>query len=100
MRSKRTAAIMAAIAIAAASLFADGLTARFCKVSGGRAPRPPVSGMNGALVRFAFQRIACIMESVGKRGGKMKIHRTYRFRLYPDKAQTELLARRFGCCRP
>lgn len=32
MRSKRTAAIMAAIAIAAASLFADGLTARFYDV--------------------------------------------------------------------
>lgn len=28
-----------------------------------------------------------------------KIHRTYRFRLYPTKAQTELLAKHFGCAR-
>ena len=28
-----------------------------------------------------------------------KIHRTYRFRLYPNKAQTELLAKHFGCAR-
>ena len=28
-----------------------------------------------------------------------KIHRTYRFRLYPNKAQTELLAKHFGCVR-
>ena len=28
-----------------------------------------------------------------------KIHRTYRFRLYPNEAQTELLAKHFGCAR-
>ena len=28
-----------------------------------------------------------------------KIHRTYKFRLYPTKAQTELLAKHFGCAR-
>ena len=28
-----------------------------------------------------------------------KINRTYKFRLYPNKAQTELLARHFGCAR-
>ena len=28
-----------------------------------------------------------------------KIHRTYKFRLYPTKAQTELLAKHFGCTR-
>ena len=28
-----------------------------------------------------------------------KIHRTYRFRLYPNKEQTELLAKHFGCTR-
>ena len=28
-----------------------------------------------------------------------KINRTYRFRLYPNKAQTELLAKHFGCSR-
>ena len=28
-----------------------------------------------------------------------KINRTYKFRLYPTKAQTELLARHFGCAR-
>ena len=28
-----------------------------------------------------------------------KIHRTYKFRLYPNKAQTELLAKHFGCAR-
>ena len=28
-----------------------------------------------------------------------KINRTYRFRLYPNKAQTELLAKHFGCAR-
>ena len=28
-----------------------------------------------------------------------KIHRTYKFRLYPNKAQTELLAKHFGCTR-
>ena len=28
-----------------------------------------------------------------------KINRTYRFRLYPTKAQTELLAKHFGCAR-
>nr|DAX48569.1 MAG TPA: endonuclease [Caudoviricetes sp.] len=28
-----------------------------------------------------------------------KIHRTYRFRLYPNKAQAELLAKHFGCAR-
>ena len=28
-----------------------------------------------------------------------KINRTYRFRLYPNKAQTELLAKHFGCDR-
>ena len=28
-----------------------------------------------------------------------KIHRAYRFRLYPNKAQTELLAKHFGCAR-
>ena len=27
------------------------------------------------------------------------IHRTYKFRLYPTKAQTELLAKHFGCAR-
>jgi hypothetical protein len=43
------AAIMAAIAMAAASLFADGLTARVYNVSGGRAPRSSVSGMNRLL---------------------------------------------------
>ena len=29
----------------------------------------------------------------------MLIQRAYRFRLYPAKAQEELLARHFGCCR-
>ena len=28
-----------------------------------------------------------------------KIHRTYKFRLYPNKAQTELLEKHFGCTR-
>ena len=28
-----------------------------------------------------------------------KIHRTYKFRLYPTKEQTELLAKHFGCAR-
>lgn len=28
-----------------------------------------------------------------------KINRTYKFRLYPNKQQTELLARHFGCAR-
>ena len=28
-----------------------------------------------------------------------KIHRTYKFRLYPNKEQTELLAKHFGCAR-
>ena len=28
-----------------------------------------------------------------------KIHRTYKFRLYPNKAQTELLTKHFGCTR-
>nr|DAN94147.1 MAG TPA: endonuclease [Caudoviricetes sp.] len=28
-----------------------------------------------------------------------KIHRTYKFRLYPTKVQTELLAKHFGCTR-
>lgn len=28
-----------------------------------------------------------------------KVHRVYRFRLYPTKAQTELLAKHFGCAR-
>lgn len=28
-----------------------------------------------------------------------KINRTYKFRLYPNKEQAELLARHFGCCR-
>ena len=28
-----------------------------------------------------------------------KIHRVYKFRLYPTKAQTELLAKHFGCAR-
>lgn len=28
-----------------------------------------------------------------------KINRTYKFRLYPNKAQTELLAKHFGCAR-
>jgi len=28
-----------------------------------------------------------------------KIHRTYKFRLYPNKAQTEFLAKHFGCAR-
>lgn len=28
-----------------------------------------------------------------------KINRTYKFRLYPNKAQTDLLARHFGCAR-
>ena len=28
-----------------------------------------------------------------------KIHRTYKFRLYPNKEQTELLAKHFGCTR-
>ena len=28
-----------------------------------------------------------------------KINRTYKFRLYPTKAQTELLAKHFGCAR-
>lgn len=28
-----------------------------------------------------------------------KINRTYRFRLYPNKAQTKLLAKHFGCAR-
>ena len=28
-----------------------------------------------------------------------KIHRAYRFRLYPNKEQTELLAKHFGCAR-
>ena len=28
-----------------------------------------------------------------------KIHRTYKFRLYPTEAQTELLAKHFGCTR-
>nr|DAX48567.1 MAG TPA: endonuclease [Caudoviricetes sp.] len=30
---------------------------------------------------------------------KRKIHRTYKFRLYPNNAQTELLAKHFGCTR-
>ena len=28
-----------------------------------------------------------------------KINRTYKFRLYPNKTQTELLAKHFGCSR-
>ena len=28
-----------------------------------------------------------------------KIHRTYRFRLYPNKVQIDLLAKHFGCTR-
>ncbi len=28
-----------------------------------------------------------------------KINRTYRFRLYPNRKQTELLAKHFGCSR-
>ena len=28
-----------------------------------------------------------------------KINRAYKFRLYPNKAQTDLLARHFGCAR-
>lgn len=31
--------------------------------------------------------------------GMRKINRTYKFRLYPNKAQTDLLARHFGCAR-
>ena len=32
-------------------------------------------------------------------GGMRKINRTYKFRLYPNKAQADLLARHFGCAR-
>lgn len=31
--------------------------------------------------------------------GMRKINRTYKFRLYPNKAQADLLARHFGCAR-
>lgn len=46
------------------------------------------------IINFVFYNIICIFASEMR-----KIHKSYRFRLYPNEGQIELLAKHFGCTR-
>ena len=46
------------------------------------------------IINFVFYNIICIFASEMR-----KIHKSYRFRLYPNEGQIELLAKHFGCSR-
>ena len=46
------------------------------------------------IINFVFYNIICIFASEMR-----KINKSYRFRLYPNEGQIELLAKHFGCTR-
>ena len=49
----------------------------------------------GAALRAPVEIIRRYIESQGK----SNLNKAYKFRIYPDKKQEELLAKTFGCCR-